>query len=847
MANDGDGVRAVDKFPERAQVVVVGAGIVGSSLVQHLAHLGWRDVVLVDKGPLPDPGGSTGHASNFVFPVDHSKEITEITLDSLQQYADLGVLTQCGGIEVARTPERWQELRRRMTSARAWGVEAELLSPARIKELMPWVREDLLIGGFHTPTGAIVDPVAAGEMMRDSAVKQGCLTVWPETEVTGIDVDAGRVRAISTSRGDIETDYVVVACGVWSPAIAAMAGASIPLVPIVHQMMDLGPIPELEATGEWISYPLIRDMDARMYERQRGSHLEVGSYAHRPILHEPGEIPPLGAPGQDSPTQMPFTDEDFAPQLAHARELMPGLLDRPDVPVDHAINGLLSLTADGGPLLGPTPEVEGLWSAAAVWIKEGPGVGRAVAEWMSQGAPEIDVHGADVARFAPYARSRTHVRARAREGFGKIYGIVHPREQWASNRPMRTSAIHQRTQALGAQYFEVSGWERPQWYEANRPLLADYEQQIGDRVHEWDSRWWSPIIEAEHLAMRERAAMIDLSAFSIFDITGRGALDHVQRLVMAQVDRPVGRVVYTPVLDPRGGFKSDLTIVRMGEQHFRVMTGAADGARDLAWFRSHLPTDGSATLQDLTAGTCTIGLWGPRARDVLAGLTDDDISDEALPFGMSRDVVLAGVPVMLVRISYVGDLGWEIHLSMEHALALWDALAAAGRPHGLVAAGAGVYGTTGRLEKAHRLMGAELAPDRDPVEAGLALPRVKDADFIGREPYVAARAAEPAAVLCTLAMVGPGAAEPRFLTGNEPVLAPDGSPLIDRRGRRSYVTSAGPAPSLGRYLLLSYLPPEQAVEHQELLVEYLGVFHRVEVLTVGRTAPFDPEHTRVKG
>ncbi|MDS2173237.1 FAD-dependent oxidoreductase [Nesterenkonia sp. CL21] len=847
-------------IPDSAQVVVIGAGIVGSSIVRHLAELGWRDILLVDKGPLPEPGGSTDHASNFVFPVDHSREITELTLDSLRQYRALGVLTERGGIEVARTPERLQELRRRMSSAAAWGVEAELIGPARVRELMPHIREDLLLAGFHTPTGAIVDAVRAAELLRARAEERGALTVADRTEVTGLEVDAGphggmpgRIRAVVTDHGRVEAEHVVVACGVWSPRIAALADARIPLVAGVHQMMDLGPIPELAATEEWISLPLVRDMDARMYARQRGPDLEVGSYAHRPILHEPDEIPPFGAPGQASPTQMPFTAEDFAPQLAHARQLYPELLGeqgRDGVEVTQAINGLLSLTPDGAPLLGETAEVRGLWSAAAVWIKEGPGVGRAVAEWMTDGASEVDVHGADVTRFPPYARTRRHVRARAAEGFPKVYGIAHPREQWASSRPMRTSPFHPRTQALGGEFFEASGWERPQWYAANAPLVEEYARRIDHRVHEWDARWWSPIIEAEHLRMRQHAAMFDLTAFSVFDVTGQAALEGVQRMAVANADRPVGRVIYTPLLDVRGGFRSDLTIVRLGEQHFRVITGAADGARDLAWFRRHLAAEldaGHVEIHDLTSATCAIGLWGPRARDIVASLTDDDVSADGFRFGTAREVVLAGIPTLMVRISYVGDLGWEIHLPTEHGLPLWDALWEAGRPHGLIAAGGGVYGTTGRLEKAHRLFGAELTPEWDPMEAGLALPTVKEADFLGKGAYLAARAQEPAAVLCTLALTGVGAAEPRFPTGNEPVLDVDGSPLVDGRGRRSYVTSAGPAPSLGRFVMLAYLPPERAVLGTELLVEYLGTRQQAEVLAVGRAAPFDPEHRRLKG
>ncbi|MEX0428469.1 FAD-dependent oxidoreductase [Nocardioides sp. DS6] len=834
--------------PDRADVVVVGAGIVGSSVVRHLADRGWRRIVLLEKGPLPDPGGSTGHASNFVFPVDHSKEITELTVDSLRQYAALDTLIGCGGIEVARTEERMQEFRRRMSSARAWGVDAELIGPARIKELVPYVDADLLLGGFHTPSGAIVDPLRAGELMREHAEKLGALTVCDETEVTGIDVADGRVSRVRTSRGDIDTEVVVVACGVWSPRIAALAGASIPLTPAVHQMIDVGPIPELEETEEWVSFPLVRDIDNLMYERQRGPDLEIGSYAHRPILHAPEEIPPYGAAGQDSPTQFPFTADDFEQQLGQARELFPGLLGRPRLQTRKALNGLLSVTADGSPLLGQTPEVAGLWSAAAVWIKEAPAVGRVIAEWLTDGTSEIDVHGADIARFHPSARTRSHVRARAAEGFPKIYGIVHPREQWSSDRPMRTSPFYPREQELGAVFFEAAGWERPQWYESNAPLLEEYADRVTHRTAEWDARWWSPIIEAEHLAMRDRVAMVDISAFAVFDIIGPRALDTVQRIAMAQVDRPVGRVIYTPLLAPDGGFRADLTIIRLGEQHFRVVTGGADGSRDLAWFHDHLPRDGSVQLVDLTSAYCSLGVWGPRARDLVAVVTDDDVSDEGFGFGTAREVLLGGVPALMARISYVGELGWEIHAPTELGLRLWDTLWQAGQEYGVVPAGIGVYGTTGRLEKAHRLMNAELTSDYDPVEAGLALPRVKSADFIGKEAYLAAREREPAAVLCTLAVDDHAvpAGVPRFMTGHEPVLTTDGEAVVDVRGRRSYVTSAGPAPSLGRYLLMAYLPPAYAVEGTALQVEYLGERFPVSVLTTGRTAPFDPEQRRTK-
>ncbi|MDF3051832.1 MAG: glycine cleavage system protein [Pseudonocardia sp.] len=490
--------------PATARVVVIGAGIVGNSLVHHLARLGWRDIVQIDKGPLPNPGGSTGHASNFIFPVDHSREMADLTLDSVRQYKELGVFTESGGYEVARTEERMEELRRRMSSARAWGVPAELVTPDHVVERVPYLDKDKILGAFWTPSVGVVDSLRAGTLFRESAMSLGALTVVSTVEVVGMDVEQGRIRRVRTTGGDIEAETVVIACGVWSPKLARMAGASIPLTPAVHQMISVGPIPQLaERPGE-ISFPIVRDMDTFCYERQHGADMEVGSYAHRAILYDPDEIPSIDQ-AKLSPTEMPFTADDFDPQLEQAFELMPDALGADGAEIRYAINGLLSLTPDGAPILGETPEVKGLWSAAAVWIKEGPGVGRAVAEWMTHGHSEIDLGHSDIARFYPHQRTREHVRSRTSEAFNKTYGIVHPGEQWAGERGKRLAPMHGAQRAARAQFFETVGWERPFWYASNEGLLGEYGDAVMPREHEWDSRWWSPIINAEHLAMRERA------------------------------------------------------------------------------------------------------------------------------------------------------------------------------------------------------------------------------------------------------------------------------------------------------------------------------------------------------
>ena len=842
--------------PATARVVVIGAGIVGNSLVHHLARLGWRDIVQIDKGPLPNPGGSTGHASNFIFTVDHSREITDLTLDSVEQYQEMGVFTECGGFEIARTAERMEELRRRMSSAKAWGIEAELVTPEFVREKVPFIETDQFIGAFWTPGVGVVDSLRAGTIMRERALDTGALTVVPTVEVVGLDVEDGRIRRVRTSGGDIEAEAVVIAAGVWSPKLGDMAGVSIPLTPAVHQMISVGPCPQLaEREGE-ISFPIVRDMDTFCYERQHGADMEVGSYAHRAILHEPEDIPSIDQ-SKLSPTEMPFTSDDFDPQLEQAYELMPELLGADGAEMRYAINGLLSLTCDGSPILGES-HVKGLWTAAAVWIKEGPGVGRAMAEWMTYGHCEIDVHHSDIARFHPHQLRREHTRLRTTESFIKTYGIIHPSEQYESDRDQRLAPMHESQKRLGARFFETAGWERPHWYESNAGLLDEYGDATMPREHEWDARWWSPIINAEHLRMREAAGVIDLTAFSIFDITGPGALEAVQRTCVAQCDVAVGKVVYTPVLDARGGFLSDLTVMRLGSaasggEHFRVVTGGAHGMVDRATFAAQLPDDGATTLSDRTDALSTIGLWGPRARDILGSLSPDDVSDGGFAFLSCREIAVQvadgrSVTALASRISYVGELGWELYVAMEDGAEVWDALLDAGAPHGAVPVGIGVYGTTGRLEKGYRAYGSELDAERTILEAGMQRPKVKSADFVGKEAYLKQREQEPGAVLCTLTVDDHVSSDGtrRYMLGGEPVLARDGAMLTDDDGHHPYVTSAGSAPSLGKHLLLAYLPRDQAEVGTRLAVSYMEELYPVTVGSTDATGLFDPGNERIR-
>jgi glycine cleavage system aminomethyltransferase T len=460
---------------------------------------------------------------------------------------------------------------------------------------------------------------------------------------------------------------------------------------------------------------------------------------------------------------------------------------------------------------------------------------------MTNGESEIDLQSSDIARFYDEQRTPENIKGRASEGFNKTYGIVHPGEQWESNRRVRVSPFFEREVELDARFYEAAAWERPHWYESNAPLVEEYGVQ--PREHEWDARWWSPIINAEHLAMRDRAAMFDLTAFCIFDVVGSDALESVQRVAARQMNVPAGRVIYTPVLSPSGTFKSDLTIMKMDDDRFRVVTGGAHGMADKKWFADHLV--GDARIEDHTSSICTVGLWGPRARDILSSITGTDVSNEAFPFSTWQELDNG---VIASRISYVGDLGWELYAPFADGAKLWDAVWEAGRPHGVVPAGIGVYGTTGRLEKAYRAFGFELDADYTVVEADMAWWKVKSEDFVGKDAHLRHREEEPAAKLATLTVDDHTSASgmKRYPLGREPIVEPDGTPIGDSHGRRSYVTSAGAGPSLGKHVLMAYLPPSHAVEETKLAVEYMNERYPVTVEIVGSKPPFDPENERIR-
>lgn len=825
MGSDGTG----------AQVVIIGAGIVGISVADHLARRGWNQVTVVDQGPIPKTGGSTSHAPGLVFQTNPSRTMTRLASYTVRRLGELrfdgrSCFHAVGGIEVAYTAERWADLQRKHGLATSWGVEAHLISPEEVAKRFPLVDPAVIHGGFWVPSDGIAKPLWAAEAIRAEAGARGVAFRGGVT-VTGIATSGDRVTGVHTSEGLLPADIVVCAAGIWGPRIGALAGVSIPLVPVEHQYVRTTPVPGWGSRDLEVAHPILRHQDAALYVRQLWDCVGVGSYQHEPIAVRPEDIasPAQAAsrvqPGawwHGQPSVHRFTPEDFKQAWADVCELLPRL---EEIDIAEAMNGMFSFTPDGNPVLGPAGP-DGFFVAEAVWITHGPGVGKVVADWLVDGRPSIDVAGAEIARFEAHATTPDYVLARGLQNYREVYDIIHPQQPMAQPRPLRTSPFYLRERELGAFFLEAGGWERPHWYEANADEVAGRDIPARDG---WSGRYWSPTVGAEHLVTRERAALFDMATLRRGEVGGPGALGFLQRLATNDLDKPVGRVSYTLLLDDAGGIVSDITVARTGESSFQV---AVNSPRDFAWLRRHLPTDGSVDLRETTAGTCCVGLWGPRARDVLAAATCDDVADEAFRFFRCRRIRVGEVPVLALRVSYVGELGWELYTTADLGLRLWDLLMRAGADHGLIAAGRGAFEGM-RLEKGYRSYGADMTTEDDPDQAGLsAFVKPDKGWFVGRDALLARRdQGPPTRRLACLTLDEPG----RVVMGSEPVLCDD-EPV-------GWVTSAGYGYTVGAGIAYAWVPAELAEPGTGLQVAYFG--ERLPA-TVRAEPLFDPTMARMR-
>ncbi|MFE3652568.1 FAD-dependent oxidoreductase [Streptomyces sp. NPDC059152] len=812
--------------PADARVVVIGAGIVGCSLADELTARGWRRVTVLDQGPLPAPGGSTSHAPGLVFQTGPSKTMTEFAAYTVRKFGSLDVdglpcFNPVGGLEVATTEARWADLHRKAGLAASWGVRGELVDPQQCKKLWPMLDERMLHGGFHTPDDGLARALLACRAQRARAERRGARFLARHT-VTGIERAAGRVTGVVTDRGVFPADHVVSAAGFWGPVIGALAGVDVPLLPLAHQYATTAPLPELDGANDprtEAGRPILRFQDRDLYFREHTDRIGIGSYAHRPMPVDPFTVPAFDdAPVM--PSSLPFTEEDFAPSWQDSVELLPALgASR----VADGFNGVFSFTPDGMPLLGETRALRGFWLAEAVWVTHSAGVAKAVAEWMTDGRPATDVHECDLTRFEDAQRSPAYTQERGAQNFMEVYDVIHPLQPMTQPRPLRTSPFYPRQQELGAYFLEAGGWERPHWYEANAPLAEGLRLPERDA---WSARHWSPIAAAEAAATRERVALYDMTPLRRLEVTGAGALDFLQRMTTNQLAKKPGSVTYTLLLDEAGGIRSDLTVARLAPDRFQV--GANSGA-DLDWLLRHAPDD--VGVRDITSGTCCIGVWGPLARDLVQPLTRDDFSHGAFGYFKAKQTYLGHVPVTALRLSYVGELGWELYTTADLGLRLWDTLWEAGREHGVIAAGRSAFNSL-RLEKGYRSWGHDMTTEHHPYEAGLGFAvRPAKGDFLGRAALAGLSEETAARKLTCLTLDDPAA----NVLGKEPVLV-DGAPA-------GYVTSAAYGYTLGRTVAYAWLPAAAAVPGTAVHIAYFG---EKIAATVAQEPLFDPQMTRIR-
>ena len=799
----------------RARAVVIGGGVGGCSILYWLARLGWDDVVLVERAELTS--GSTFHSAGLVGQLRSTLSLTKMMMASVDLYRaledEVGLETgwhEVGSLRLASSPERMEEISRQAGWAKTFDLPLELVSAQEAQELFPPMSVDGVLGAAFLPTDGYIDPSQLTFALAEGARRRGA-EIATTTRVTGIAVERGRVTGVETDRGAIETEVVVNAGGMYAREIGALAGVNVPIVPMAHEYLITKP------TGLPLDMPTMRDPSLLVYFRPESGGLVMGGYERH--------CAPWGLDGIPADFNSRLLEEDwprFEELMENAVVRVPTLAD---MEVVKLINGPEAFTPDGEFILGPS-DVRGFWVAAgfcAHGLAGAGGMGKLVAEWIVEGTPSLDVWHMDSRRFGAAYRSQDYALARTKEIYETYYDVKYPGHERNAGRPLRVSPAYSRLQELGAAFGEKSGWERANWFEPN---AAAGEESL--RPRGWAGKLWSPAIAAEHVACREAAALFDESSFAKISVAGDGAATFLERLSGNRVAREVGQVTYTQMLNPRGGIECDFTVTRLADDRFQIVTGTAFGQHDLAWLRQHAPRGGSLHVAEVTSQYACYGLWGPRAREILQPLTTADLSNEAFPYMRAQELAIGPVPCLALRVTYVGELGWELYCPTEFGLRLWDTLWKAGKEHGLVAAGYKAIDSL-RLEKGYRVWGSDITPEDSPFEAGLgfAVKLDKD-DFIGRDALV--QAGEPERMLRCLTLEDPRA----VALGSEPVRV-EGE-LVGR------VTSGGYGYTVERSIAYAYVPAEHEVG-TEVGVEIFGSWVSGEIAA---EPLFDPRGERIR-
>ena len=807
--------------------MIVGGGAVGASVAFHLARAG-EDVLLLEQSAVS--GGTTWHAAGMVGRMRPNGTLARLNDASARLYGDLEDLTgvptgwrRCGTLYVARNAERMVQYRRQAAMASHFGIEVDVLGPAEAAGLFPLQHADDIVGGIHVPADGKVEPgslcrsLAAGAVQAGARVVEGVRVQEPVRRgraVTGVRLEDGR---------EVEAEHVVLAAGMWSRALGAAVGVDVPLAPVEHHYVVSNPV-AAHTAEEMDAWPCTRDTDGAIYYRTDGNRIWLGAFQAYTKAWQADPIP--------HPFSFALLDPDwehFAPPRAEGEHRLPVLRS---VGYERFVNGPESFTPDANFLLGPAAGAPGLWIAAGMnsaGIAFAGGAGQALAAWIVDGHQPLDLSGLDPARFSPAENGRRFLRRRVTEALGVHYAVAWPNRELESGRPLRTSPLHRRLLEAGACYGQKAGLERPNWF--GRPGIPPVQ------TYGWGRQPWFDAVREEHLGCRGRVAVFDQSGFGKLEVVGPDAAAVLGRLCANDVDVEPGRVVYTAMLDDLGRFRSDLTVIRLDETRFRLVTGTAQRVRDRSTLEDEIRADERCAVVDVTAGYAVLGVTGPHSRALLADVSDDDLGNEAFPFGTVREIAVADAVCLAVRITYVGELGWELHVPADQALVAYDALAAMGEEHGRVDAGHYALNAL-RLEKAYRAWGAELAPDVTPLEAGLAFAVAwdKPGGFRGRDALLRQRAAgPPSRRLVSLLAEDPDA----VLWGGEPILH-DGVPV-------GYTSSAAYGHALGGAVALGYVGGSETPVEALLADGALAVRLPDRVVPMrGSLRPFyDPTRARI--
>ena len=777
-----------------ARAVVVGGGVGGCSILYWLARLGWDDVVLVERADLTS--GSTFHSAGLVGQLRSSLALTRMMMNSVDLYrtleAEVGLETgwrEVGSLRLASSPERLEEITRQAGWAKTFGLPLEIVSAEEAQRLFPPMSKDGVLGAAYLPSDGYIDPSQLTFALAEGARRRGA-EIYKNARVMGIAVERGGVTSVETDKGRIETEIVIDAGGMFAKEIGALAGVNVPIIPMAHEYLVLEP------SGLPTDMPTMRDPSLLVYFRPESGGLIMGGYERHCAPWSLDGIPP------------DFNGKLLEEDWPRFEELMENAIVRvptlADMGVVKLINGPEAFTPDGEFILGPS-DVRGFWVAAgfcAHGLAGAGGMGQLVAEWIVEGTPSLDVWHMDSRRFGASYRSQEYTLARTKEIYETYYDVTYPGHERSAGRPLRVSPAYERLAELGAVFGEKSGWERANWFEPNAKRGDESLRPRG-----WAGKLWSPAVGVEHRACREAVAIFDESSFAKLDVSGTGAAAFLESMCANRVSRDVGAVTYTQMLNRHGGIECDFTVTRLAEERFRIVTGTAFGQHDLAWIRQHAPSDGSVGVADVTSSFACFGVWGPQARALLQPITTTDLSNEAFGYMRARELSIGAVPCLAVRVTYVGELGWELYCPAEYGARLWDTIWAAGADHGLVAAGYKAIDSL-RLEKGYRVWGADITPEETPFASGLGFAVKLDKDFLGRDALAVLPA--PAQILSCLVLDDPRA----VALGSEPVRM--GDRLVGR------VTSGGYGYTVERSIAYAYLPFDEAGPGMRVAVEIFG-------------------------